>query len=180
MHTRGCGYVLSRFWNRDGVGASGRGCLPRGTPGAGTAASGTALLTHSRSISASKRDDGLGGSPPRAMTAARRRGAHRSTRSARSNHSTHSTLSTRSTRSTRSARSAHRVRVTNRRGWDDCNQAGIVNVNVNVNNLLAISESDFDNSGEPGPQALDWLACMGESSHGSVRMHTVHACGLPS
>ena len=28
-----------------------------------------------------------------------------------------------------------------------------VNVNVNVNNLLAISESDFDNSGEPGPQA---------------------------
>ena len=27
-----------------------------------------------------------------------------------------------------------------------------VNVN-NVNNLLAISESDFDNSGEPGPQA---------------------------
>ena len=25
--------------------------------------------------------------------------------------------------------------------------------NVNVNNLLAISESDFDNSGEPGPQA---------------------------
>ena len=26
-------------------------------------------------------------------------------------------------------------------------------VNVNVNNLLAISESDFDNSGEPGPQA---------------------------
>ena len=29
-----------------------------------------------------------------------------------------------------------------------------VNVNVNVNNLLAISESDFDNSGEPGPQAV--------------------------
>ena len=29
----------------------------------------------------------------------------------------------------------------------------IVNVNVNVNNLLAIFESDFDNSGEPGPQA---------------------------
>ena len=28
-----------------------------------------------------------------------------------------------------------------------------VNVNVNVNNLLAISKSDFDNSGEPGPQA---------------------------
>ena len=28
-----------------------------------------------------------------------------------------------------------------------------VNVYVNVNNLLAISESDFDNSGEPGPQA---------------------------
>ena len=26
-------------------------------------------------------------------------------------------------------------------------------VNVNVNNLLAISKSDFDNSGEPGPQA---------------------------
>ena len=32
-------------------------------------------------------------------------------------------------------------------------QGGHVNVNVNVNNLLAISESDFDNSGEPGPQA---------------------------
>ena len=30
---------------------------------------------------------------------------------------------------------------------------GVCNVNVNVNNLLAISESDFDNSGEPGPQA---------------------------
>ena len=28
-----------------------------------------------------------------------------------------------------------------------------VNVNVNVNNLLAISIQDFDNSGEPGPQA---------------------------
>ena len=28
-----------------------------------------------------------------------------------------------------------------------------VNVNVNVNNFLAISESDFDNSGEPGSQA---------------------------
>ena len=28
-----------------------------------------------------------------------------------------------------------------------------VNVNVNVKNLLAISISDFDNSGEPGPQA---------------------------
>ena len=28
-----------------------------------------------------------------------------------------------------------------------------VNVNVNVSNLLAISESDFDNSGDPGPQA---------------------------
>ena len=27
-------------------------------------------------------------------------------------------------------------------------------VNVNVNNLLPISESDFDNSGEPGPQAV--------------------------
>ena len=27
------------------------------------------------------------------------------------------------------------------------------NVNVNVNNLLAISRLDFDNSGEPGPQA---------------------------
>ena len=26
-------------------------------------------------------------------------------------------------------------------------------VNVNVNNLLAISRLDFDNSGEPGPQA---------------------------
>ena len=26
-------------------------------------------------------------------------------------------------------------------------------INVNVNNLLAMSESDFDNSGEPGPQA---------------------------
>ena len=26
-------------------------------------------------------------------------------------------------------------------------------LNLNVNNLLAISESDFDNSGEPGPQA---------------------------
>ena len=26
-------------------------------------------------------------------------------------------------------------------------------VNVNVNNLLAISKSDIDNSGEPGPQA---------------------------
>ena len=30
--------------------------------------------------------------------------------------------------------------------------AALVNVNVNVNNLLAISESDFDNSGERGPQ----------------------------
>ena len=29
-----------------------------------------------------------------------------------------------------------------------------VNVNVNVSNLLAISESDFDNSGEPGPQEV--------------------------
>ena len=29
----------------------------------------------------------------------------------------------------------------------------VVNVNVNVNNLLAISRLDFDNSGEPGPQA---------------------------
>ena len=28
-----------------------------------------------------------------------------------------------------------------------------VNVNVHVNNFLAISKSDFDNSGEPGPQA---------------------------
>ena len=28
-----------------------------------------------------------------------------------------------------------------------------VNVNVNVHNLLAISESDFNNSGEPGTQA---------------------------
>ena len=28
-----------------------------------------------------------------------------------------------------------------------------VNVNVNGNNLLAISKLDFDNSGEPGPQA---------------------------
>ena len=32
--------------------------------------------------------------------------------------------------------------------WQD-----VVNVNVNVNNLLAISIQDFDNSGEPGPQA---------------------------
>ena len=29
-----------------------------------------------------------------------------------------------------------------------------VGVNVNVNNKEAISESDFDNSGEPGPQAV--------------------------
>ena len=29
----------------------------------------------------------------------------------------------------------------------------LVNANVNVNNLLAISKSDFNNSGEPGPQA---------------------------
>ena len=28
-----------------------------------------------------------------------------------------------------------------------------VNVDANVNVFLAISESDFDNSGEPGPQA---------------------------
>ena len=28
------------------------------------------------------------------------------------------------------------------------------NVHVNVNNLLAISKLDFDNSGEPGPQAV--------------------------
>ena len=28
-----------------------------------------------------------------------------------------------------------------------------VNVHVDVNNLLAMSESDFDNSGEPGPHA---------------------------
>ena len=28
-----------------------------------------------------------------------------------------------------------------------------VSVNINVNNLLAISKLDFDNSGEPGPQA---------------------------
>ena len=32
-------------------------------------------------------------------------------------------------------------------------QALVGHVNVNVNNLLAISISDFDNSGEPGPQA---------------------------
>ena len=30
-----------------------------------------------------------------------------------------------------------------------------VNVNVNVSNLLAISIYDFDNSGEPGPQAKE-------------------------
>ena len=36
----------------------------------------------------------------------------------------------------------------------DCAQRSTsVNVNVNVNNLLAISKLDFDNSGEPGPQA---------------------------
>ena len=29
----------------------------------------------------------------------------------------------------------------------------LANVNVNVNNLLAISKSDFENSGEPRPQA---------------------------
>ena len=29
----------------------------------------------------------------------------------------------------------------------------LMHVYVNVNNLLAISESDFDNSGEPGPHA---------------------------
>ena len=29
-----------------------------------------------------------------------------------------------------------------------------VYVKVNVNNLLAMSEQDFDNSGEPGPQAM--------------------------
>ena len=34
-----------------------------------------------------------------------------------------------------------------------CMHGGGEDVNVNVNNLLAISKSDFDNSGEPGPQA---------------------------
>ena len=33
------------------------------------------------------------------------------------------------------------------------NRISLVHVNVNVHNLLAISESVFDNSGEPGPQA---------------------------
>ena len=37
--------------------------------------------------------------------------------------------------------------------WGLAVSRAIGNVNVNVNNLLAISESDFDNSGEPGPQA---------------------------
>ena len=31
---------------------------------------------------------------------------------------------------------------------------GFVNVNVNVNNLLAIQKLNFDNSGERGPQAV--------------------------
>ena len=48
-----------------------------------------------------------------------------------------------------------------------------VNVNVNVNNLLAISRLDFDNSGEPGPQAkgvnhLECGACW--SSDARVRV----------
>ena len=33
-------------------------------------------------------------------------------------------------------------------------RVSVCNVNVNVSNLLAIPESDFDNSGEPGPQAV--------------------------
>ena len=38
-------------------------------------------------------------------------------------------------------------------GWPGTACTADVNVNVNVNNLLAISKSDFDNSGEPGTQA---------------------------
>ena len=43
-------------------------------------------------------------------------------------------------------------------------------VNVNVNNLLAISESDFDTSGEPGPQAkVVGAACIAAPTPGSAR-----------
>ena len=42
-------------------------------------------------------------------------------------------------------------------------------VNVNVNNLLVIPESDFDNSGEPGPQA-DVL--LGRFEH--MKRHSLH------
>ena len=42
--------------------------------------------------------------------------------------------------------------------------------NVNVNNLLAISRLDFDNSGEPGPQAkgVNHRVCMSGASTGSI------------
>ena len=40
-------------------------------------------------------------------------------------------------------------------------------VNVNVNNFLAVSNPDFDNSGEPGPQAGDDVkpVCMFLKTH---------------
>ena len=54
-------------------------------------------------------------------------------------------------------------------------------VNVNVNNLLAISESDFDNSGPPGPQALGALEAVckelqqGDLFRASSRSTHVHS-----
>ena len=41
--------------------------------------------------------------------------------------------------------------------------------NVNVNNLLAISKSDFDNSGEPGPQAECVHATEATAEGGAVQ-----------
>ena len=52
-------------------------------------------------------------------------------------------------------------------------------VNVNVNSLLAISESDFDNSGEPGPQAgPQWLCTFLPYSNGHADGFPVSVIGL--
>ena len=61
-------------------------------------------------------------------------------------------------------------------------------VNVNVNNLLAISKLDFDNSGEPGPQAkvvnhletpLRQLHATHRASSCAKRVGHVQLCSKP-
>ena len=46
----------------------------------------------------------------------------------------------------------------------------LVYVNANVNSLLAISESDFDNSGEPGPQDEG----LGKPNHLETSLRQLH------
>ena len=45
------------------------------------------------------------------------------------------------------------------RGANPENNSMHVNVNLNVNNFLAISKLDYDNSGEPGPQVPSMWSC---------------------